>query len=49
VTEILAHLGEDELSSTWRYRQMLEHSGLDLQGFDQNLCAEVGDYGSWSA
>jgi uncharacterized damage-inducible protein DinB len=49
VTEILAHLVEDELSSTWRYRQMLEHSGLDLRGFDQNLWAEVGDYGSWSA
>ena len=49
VTEILAHLAEDELSSSWRYRQMLEHSGLDLRGFDQNLWAEIGDYGSWSA
>jgi hypothetical protein len=25
VTEILAHLAEDELTSTWRYRQMFEY------------------------
>lgn len=47
VTEILAHLAEDELSSTWRYRQMLEHDGLDLPGFDQDLWANLGDYSSW--
>ncbi|HET6178821.1 MAG TPA: DinB family protein [Candidatus Sulfotelmatobacter sp.] len=47
VTEILAHLAEDELSSTWRYRQMLEHDGLQLQGFDQDLWANHGDYASW--
>ena len=47
VTEILAHLAEDELSSTWRYRQMLEHDGLELPGFDQDLWAKVGDYSSW--
>lgn len=48
VTEILAHLAEDELTSTWRYRQMLEHDGLDLPGFDQELWAKVGDYASWT-
>jgi hypothetical protein len=47
VTEILAHLAEDELTSTWRYRQMLEHDGPQLPGFDQNLWAQLGDYGSW--
>ena len=26
--EILAHLAEDELATAWRYRQMVEHSGL---------------------
>lgn len=49
VTEILAHLAEDELASTWRYRQMLEHDGLELPGFDQDLWARVGDYPSWKA
>lgn len=47
VSEILAHLAEDELSSTWRYRQMLEHDGLTLHGFDQKLWASWGDYASW--
>ncbi len=49
VTEILAHLAEDELTSSWRYRQMIEHNGLALSGFDQELWARLGDYGSWSA
>ena len=48
VTEILAHLAEDELSSSWRYRQMLEHDAPTLLGFDQDLWARVGDYPSWS-
>ena len=47
VIQILAHLAEDELSSTWRYRQMLEYDGAQLQGFDQELWARVGDYASW--
>lgn len=47
VTEILAHLAEDELTSSWRYRQMLEHDGVPLPGFDQDLWAKVGDYNSW--
>jgi hypothetical protein len=47
VTEILAHMAEDELSSTWRYRQMLEHDGPELLGFDQEMWAHVGDYASW--
>jgi hypothetical protein len=49
VNEILAHLAEDELTSTWRYRQMLEHEGPELRGFDQDLWAHLGDYPSWDA
>jgi uncharacterized damage-inducible protein DinB len=49
VTEILAHLAEDELSSSWRYRQMLEHDGIELTGFDQEFWASVGDYSAWKA
>ncbi len=47
VGEILAHLAEDELVSSWRYRQMIEHSGTSLAGFDQDLWAKLGDYKSW--
>lgn len=46
IAEILAHLAEDEIATAWRYRQMLEHSGLELGGFDQDLWAQVGSYGS---
>ena len=44
--EILAHLAETELVSTWRYRQMIEHSGAALASFDQNEWARLGDYGA---
>jgi hypothetical protein len=47
VCEILAHLAEDELTSTWRYRQMIENPGTALSGFDQDLWARLGDYNSW--
>jgi DinB superfamily len=46
IAEILAHLADDEISSAWRYRQMVEHNGIELAGFDQNLWARMGDYGS---
>lgn len=46
IGEILAHLAEDEIATAWRYRQMLEHSGLELPGFDQDLWARMGDYGA---
>jgi DinB superfamily len=46
VGEILAHLAEDELATAWRYRQMVEHDGIELPGFDQDLWARLGDYGS---
>jgi uncharacterized damage-inducible protein DinB len=47
VIEIMAHMAEDELVSTWRYRQILEHDVPELRDFDQNFWAEVGDYASW--
>jgi uncharacterized damage-inducible protein DinB len=47
VLEILAHLAEDELTSSWRYRQMIENSGVTLMGFDQDQWATLGDYNSW--
>jgi uncharacterized damage-inducible protein DinB len=46
VAEILAHLADDEISTAWRYRQMVEHDGIALSGFDQDLWAHMGDYGS---
>ena len=46
IGEILAHLAEDEIATAWRYRQMVEHTGLQLAGFDQDLWARRGDYGS---
>jgi len=48
VLEILAHLADDELVSSWRYRQMIEHHGVTMMGFDQDKWARLGDYGSWS-
>ena len=47
VGEILAHLAEDELTSSWRYRQMLEQDGVALAGFDQDLWAKLGNYAGW--
>lgn len=48
VAEILAHLAEDEIATAWRYRQMVEHSGIDLPGFDQDLWSRLGDYAARS-
>jgi hypothetical protein len=47
VLQIMAHLAEDELASSWRYRQMLEHDCPELIAFDQGLWAQLGDYSSW--
>ena len=44
IGEILAHMAEDEIASAWRYRQMVEHDGIDLAGFDQDLWARLGNY-----
>ena len=47
VVEILARLAEDELVTSWRYRQMIEHSGTNMTSFNQDEWARLGDYGSW--
>jgi len=47
VVAVLAHLAEDELSSSWRYRQMLEKPGAALDSFDQEDWARRGQYDSW--
>lgn len=44
VAEVLAHLAESEVVSTWRYRQILEHDGCTLPGYDQNLWNKLGSY-----
>jgi DinB family protein len=44
IGEILAHLAEDEIATACRYRQMVEHDGIDLAGFDQDLWARLGNY-----
>lgn len=46
IGEILAHLAEDEIATAWRYRQMVEHSGIALAGFDQGMWARMGQYTS---
>lgn len=46
IGEILAHLAEDEIATAWRYRQMIEHNGIELAGFDQDMWARLGDYAS---
>ncbi|HZD31979.1 MAG TPA: DinB family protein [Candidatus Angelobacter sp.] len=48
VAEVLAHLSEAEVVSTWRYRQMIEHEGCTLPGYGQELWAELGQYASRS-
>jgi hypothetical protein len=47
VRAITAHMAEDELVSSWRYRQMIEADGVALAGFDQDKWAQLGDYDSW--
>jgi hypothetical protein len=47
VCEIVAHLAEDELATSWRYRQMIENNGCALASFDQDQWARLGDYRSW--
>ena len=47
VVEVIAHMAEDELATSWRYRQMLEHIGTPLPGFDQDEWARRGKYAEW--
>jgi hypothetical protein len=47
VGEIIAHLAEDEVASSWRYRQIIENNGCALAAFDQDEWARLGNYASW--
>jgi len=49
VAEILAHLSETEIVSSWRYRQMIEHDGSALPSYDQDLWEALGEYSSRDA
>ena len=49
VAEILAHLSEAEIGSSWRYRQMIEHDGAPLSSYDQDLWESLGGYASRDA
>jgi DinB superfamily len=44
VAELLTHFADAEIVSTWRYRQIIEHDGCSLPGYDQELWHELGDY-----
>ena len=49
VAEILAHLSEAEIASSWRYRQMIEHDGAVLSSYDQDLWKSLGEYSARDA
>ncbi len=42
--EILAHFAEAEIVIAWRYRQIVERSGVGIAAYDQNVWARLGDY-----
>ena len=47
VGAIIAHMAEDELVTSWRYRLMIGRHGVFMPGFDQDEWARLGDYDSW--
>jgi len=47
IAAILAHLAEDEMVTSFRYRQMIEMDGVPLSAADQDEWARLGDYDSW--
>lgn len=46
VAELLAHFADAEVVSTWRYRQIIQHDGVTLGGYDQELWNKLGQYSS---
>jgi hypothetical protein len=46
VTEILAHLADDEVVHSFRIRLVLGSNGTPIQGFDQDVWADFSDYAS---
>ncbi len=48
VAEIIGHLVDDEIVTSWRYRKMIEQPGCSLQSFDQEGWVCMGDLDSAS-
>ena len=46
VAELLGHLADSEICASWRYRQMIEHSGGSLSAYDQELWNVLGNNSS---
>ena len=44
VAEIVAHLADAELATSWRIRQILSNNAVPIQSYDQNLWAKTFDY-----
>ncbi|MFZ0640766.1 MAG: DinB family protein [Candidatus Acidiferrales bacterium] len=44
VTEIIAHLADDELVGGYRIRRILERPSMPIEAFDQDKWAETGKY-----
>ena len=49
VAEILAHLADCEIVTSWRMRQILAAPGTVIQAFDQDSWAAAGRYGQRDA
>jgi hypothetical protein len=46
VLEVLGHLADDEIVTSWRYRQIIERDGVSLAAFDQDKWVQLGDHAS---
>ena len=45
ISEIVAHLADAELATSWRLRQVLSNNAIPIQAYDQDLWARTFDYG----
>jgi hypothetical protein len=46
IGEIVAHLADAELATSWRLRQVLSNNAIPIQAYDQDLWAKTFDYAS---
>ena len=44
IAEIVAHLADAELATSWRLRQVLSNNAIPIQAYDQDLWARTFDY-----
>ena len=44
ISEIVAHLADAELATSWRLRQVLSNNAIPIQAYDQDLWARTFDY-----